>query len=439
MKRRDFLSKSGAGAIALGAVGCSKSDKANPLSFSSKSSTVSGNIVDSEGNAIQGVKVIVSGNGLNTYTFTDKLGEYSLKIRKNGEYTLRPSKPDYKFNPVSQKITMNASQSFVVNIMAIIVNTSGGIESAELGTTGITVSKFGFGSHVNGNNKGPKREYMIREAYERGMNVFDVYDGEGNTLQYEPIAKYLAPVINDVVISISVLPYGGRSFEEQFLRDLKVFGKDYIDMVRIHSYSPDLNEPGTPDKWEWWEDLFRFKEEGKIRALGVPIHFPFEIEYLLEGDYPIDYVMFPYNFYHNIGWPPDESPGDFIPLAVRLREKGLGVVTIKPFAGDYFINTLNDSASDINPDISFTQAALRYILNSGLEPDTTFTGINLFDEFLENIQAYYEPEMFDDEQALLDEVKVVAEKKAHVVLPDHYKFLNEWVPKPAENKELKFA
>ena len=102
---------------------------------------------------------------------------------------------------------------------------------------------------------------------------------------------------------------------------------------------------------------------------------------------------------------------------------------MKPFAGDYFIKTLKNTSAEINPDLSFNQAALRYVLNSGLEPDTTFMGMNLFNEFLENIQAYYDPEISDDEQVLLDEVKTVAEKKAHAVLPDHYRFLDEWAPK----------
>ena len=436
MKRRMFLTKGAAGIFAVGGVGCSKNDVLSPEKVSSKNVLITGMIADPNGDGVKDVKVTLKGNGTNAFVYTDMKGNFSIEVSGKGEYMLYPSKTGMKFNPISEKISVDNSKSFIVNIMAIINNTCGGIETTELGTTGIMVSKFGFGSHVSRRNTGTKREYMIREAIDRGMNVFDIYDGEGNTLQYEPMAKYFAPVNNDVVISISVLPYGSRTFEEQFHRDLKVFDRDYIDMVRIHAYSPDRSEPGTPDKWEWWDYLFNFKEQGKIRALGVPIHFPDEIEYLLDGDYPIDFVMFPYNFYHNIGWPPDVSPGDFNPLAIRLRERGLGVVTIKPFAGDYFINTLNNTAADINPELSFTQAALRYIINSGLEPDTTFTGINHFEEFLENIQAYYEPDMTDDEQVLLDEVKVVAEKKAHAVLPDHYRFLDKWAPKTINSEKI---
>ena len=115
------------------------------------------------------------------------------------------------------------------------------------------------------------------------------------------------------------------------------------------------------------------------------------------------------------------------------------MVTIKPFAGDYWIPSLKTAAKELNPDVSFTQACLRYVINSGLNPDTTFAGMNHFREFDENIKAYLEPEMTEEETKLLDDVKGVAEKTAHLVLPDHYKFLNAWVPERDSNGYYKLA
>ena len=393
-------------------------------------------IADPEGNGVRGVKITLAGGEVSKYAYTDAAGKFSFGVTKNGEYTLFPGKAGYNFNPSRQKIAVDNSQSFVVNIMAIILNTKDSIGMTELGTTGIMVSRFGFGSHVSESNTGVKREHMFREAFDRGMTVFDVYDVEGSD-EYEPTGKRLAPVIYDTVISISLCPPSGYTPEQEIDRARKLFGKDYIDLVRMHLWAPDHSDFGL--EWWMWEELFRLRDLGKIHAVGIPIHQMSDLETTLE-EYPddLDYVVFPYNFYHNIGWPPVLHP-EFPTLAEDLRSRGIGVVTMKPFAGDYFINTLKNAAAEINPDLSFTQAALRYVINSGLEPDTTFTGMNLFDEFLENIQAYHEPEMSDDEQALLNEVKVVAEKRAHAVLPDHYKFLDEWAPKPAENRELKFA
>jgi len=438
MKRRVFLTKGAAGVFTLGAVGCSKNDSKNPLALSSGNAVIIGMIADPGGNGVQGVSITAAGNGVSRFVVTDETGKFSIEVSQKGEYTIYPSKHGYNFNPLSEKITVNNSQSFVVNIMALMVNTkSSDIETTELGTTGIMVSRFGFGSHVSSANCGVKREYLFREAFDRGMKVFDVYDVEGRHNEYEPTGRRLAPVINDTVISISLCPARGYTPEQEIDRARELFGKDYIDMVRMHLWSPDHADFGL--EWWMWEELFRLRDLGKIRAVGIPVHQMSDLEMTLET-YPddLDYVVFPYNFYHNIGWPPDLRP-EFPTLAQELRAKGIGVITMKPFAGDYFINTLKTSAADVNPDLSFTQAALRYVLNSGLEPDTTFCGMNKFSEFLENIQAYYEPEISDDEYTLLDEVKAVAEKKAHAVLPEHYRFLDQWAPKPGENPEIKFV
>ena len=430
MKRRVFLTKGVAGVFTLGAVGCSKNDSINPLS-SSVNAVISGMIADPGGNGVQGVSITAAGNGVSRFAVTDEAGNYAIEVPQKGEYTIYPNKNGYKFNPISQKITVNNSQSFVVNIMALMVNTkSSDIETTELGTTGIMVSKFGFGSHVLSEHRNNKslREYMIRTAYDYGVTTFDVYNDH---TKYEDVGKYLAPVINDVVLSINQrMVNKNTTIGEVVDYALNAFNRDTIDMVRM---GWGINE-------NYWAELFDYREQGKVRAVGVATHDPDtqSIQELIDT-YPFDFVLMPYNFYHNIGWPPDLIPVDFTPLAQTLREKGIGIATMKPFAGDYFIDTLKEEAANINPELSFTQAALRYVLNSGLEPDTSFTGMNLFNEFLENVQAYYEPEISDDEYTLLDEVKAVAEKKAHAVLPDHYRFLDKWAPKTSNDTEVEFA
>ncbi len=299
---------------------------------------------------------------------------------------------------------------------------SGTMPMGEIGKTGIKVSRFGFGSHMV-KDMVPytkQREYMIREAYDLGVTIFDVYDREFEIYQYEPMGKYLAPVIDDVVISIAILPYDGRTLEQELQRDMKCFGRDYIDMVRIHAYTTD-SEP-----WKYWDDLFRFKEKGYIRAVGIPVHDWENLELPLK-EYPLDYVIFPYNFYHNIGWI-DERPDNFDSLPAKLREKGVGVITMKPFAGDYLVAPFIDIARNFiqDPDLRFPQAALRYVINSGMDPDTTLTGMFNLSHVYENIAAYYQPQMSDEERELLSNVKNIAKISARAWLPDHYKWLENW-------------
>jgi len=64
-----------------------------------------------------------------------------------------------------------------------------GIPTGKIGTTDVTVSKFAFGSHYMYGSpiKDPvEREYTIRNAYERGVTTFDIYNKVCNQLGFEP-------------------------------------------------------------------------------------------------------------------------------------------------------------------------------------------------------------------------------------------------------------
>ncbi len=299
----------------------------------------------------------------------------------------------------------------------------GTMPTGELGKTGIKISKFGFGSHIRAEMVSyyKQREHMIHEAYDLGVNVFDVYDEEkGSSLtgsyQYEPFGRQIKPFKNDVLISISFKPYDGRTPEEELERDLRLFGRDHIDMVRA------LRAP----EHEWWEKLFKWKEQGKIRAVGAPVHTWEHIDMIL-GKVPLDYIIFPYNFYHNVCWVNDK-PKDYTTLPQKLREHGVGVITMKPFAGDYLCEPFVDVARNFvdEPQVKFPQAALKWIINSGIEADCTYAGMYQLPHLYEDIEAYFHPEMSSEESGLLDKIREVAVMNASAWLPNHYQFLNQW-------------
>jgi len=313
----------------------------------------------------------------------------------------------------------------------------GTMPMSELGKTGIKVSKFGFGSHMRKDiiKFEKEREWMVREAYDLGIKLFDVYDKEQNCFQYEPMGRYLAPIINDAVISISILPWDGRTLEEEFERDLRLFKRDYIDMVRIHSLSPEEKS------WKNWEQLFKWKEEGKIRAVGVPIHER-SVLYPLIDTYPIDYVIFPFNYYHNWTWTANErkkgNPGRCELLIPELREKGIGVVIMKPFAGDNLVTPFRRLAAqfDKSGEVNLAKASLRYIINSGLDIDTTLGGMYYPYHVYENVDAYFHPGMSDEERKVLKKIRERAKVVARDLLQPHYCFLEDWVPDSWDDTDL---
>jgi predicted aldo/keto reductase-like oxidoreductase len=318
----------------------------------------------------------------------------------------------------------------------------GTMPMAEIGATGIKVSKFGFGSHMNKElvKYEKKREWMIREAVDLGINLFDVYDYEFQIFQYEPTGRYLAPVINDVVISITTWPFEGRTVEQQLERDLRLFGRDYIDLVRIHAWKNTQDEAGLKNqvghRWEWWEKLFKLKEKGYIRAVGVPIHVREDLEQPL-AELPIDFVIFPHNFYHNWTWSAKE-PTKWDSTIAKLREKGIGIISMKPFGGDRLATPFKRLAAqyDESGSVNFAKACMRYIINSRLNVDSTLAGMYYPYHVYENVDAYFNPEFSDEERMVLKKIRNSARIISKQLLPEHYQFLEDWVPDSWDDSDL---
>jgi len=323
------------------------------------------------------------------------------------------------------KIQKSKLQWTDYSIEPTVPKPKGTLPTGEIGKTGIKVSKFGFGSNLRKDIATYKkdRERIILEAHDMGITMFDVYDKEQECFQYEYMGEFLQPFRKNVVISMAPLPYDGRTFEQQFERDLKAFRTDYIDMARLHAY-----DEKAPD-WKHWETLFRYKEKGYLRAVGMPTHDYPQTEYVLKN-FPLDFVIFPYNFYHNLCWHGD-SFDNFDPLPKLLREKGVGVVTMKAFAGDFLVNPFKAIAhsKDKFKDLDYNKAALRYVINSEVKPDTTITGMYSMDHLYGNMDAFFNPSMSKDERDMLTHVRNNAKLVADSFLPDHYKFLNGWVGK----------
>ncbi len=301
-----------------------------------------------------------------------------------------------------------------------------------LGKTGITVSRFGFGSHMRPDmvKYAKEREWMVREAFDLGVNIFDVYDEESGVFQYEPMGRYLEPLKNRAVISITMYPDKGLTVEQEFENDLKIFRRDYIDMVRLHAWKRPRNQKELDDqqghRWEWWETLFKLKEKGHIRAVGISFHRREDMKLPL-AELPLDFAILPYNFYHNWTWAGKE-PDAVQKIVPALRKRGIGVIVMKPFAGDHLVIPFKRLAEqyDESRTVNFAQACLRYVINSDIGADTTLGGMFNPYHVYEDIAAYFSPRMSDQERKVLKDIRDSVRGIASALLPKHYQFLENW-------------
>jgi len=295
---------------------------------------------------------------------------------------------------------------------------SGAIERRTLGKTGIHVSVFGFGSHLNkeclANPK--KRDRMIKAAYEGGVAFYDVYDHSGYA-QFEPMGKSLAGFRKNVVVSLCVTE-PDEKMQAEIDGALVKFKTDYIDCYRLYTVTA-----------ERIRTMEKNRKAGEIRAIGVVSHNADEMmKYLDQFGDMLDFVMVPFNFHHNNGYfmdPKNYSDNDYSALIPRVEKMGLGVMGIKPMGSDHMIELAKKEGILTANGISIAQAMLRYSFQTR-EIDVTMPAINSIEELRTNLEAAYRPALSTQEREALAKLSGIAARTKSAYLPNHYKWLEDW-------------
>jgi predicted aldo/keto reductase-like oxidoreductase len=288
-----------------------------------------------------------------------------------------------------------------------------------LGKTGITVSLLGFGSHLSETNlKDPKgRNRQIQEAIENGITLFDIYD-HGVFHQFEPMARSLEGKRQKVVISLVAVQQDVRAEIEGALR---TFNTDFIDCYRIVYRDPDPHTKGDAEL----DVLFKMKEEGKIRAVGVVAHDEPGLLYTVQNK-PVDYIMMPINFHHNKGWfdEPKDTYSQVLPIC---REKKIGILGIKPMGGDPMA-AFAQYAGFLSPAYrgpSYPKAALRYLWQNQ-DIASSLPSFNTVSELYDALDTIWQPEFTKTDREVLNKLSREADRTLGAYLPPKYKWMENW-------------
>ena len=144
-------------------------------------------------------------------------------------------------------------------------------DQVALGTTGLKLSRLGFGTGSNSGNvqyalgqEGFNK--LIRYAYDQGITYFDcaqaykTFDWIGGAIKGLPREKLFIQ---------SKVPGQPAQVLEAIDRHRKVFNTDYVDSLLIHCMVKD----GWTDEWKRIMDAFdEAKQKKWIRAKGVSCH-----------------------------------------------------------------------------------------------------------------------------------------------------------------------
>lgn len=140
-----------------------------------------------------------------------------------------------------------------------------------LGKTGIEVSTITFGCWELGNDgkwtftSDDNNIAALRQAFDRGVTIFDSAEGYGNGHSETVVGKALSGIRTQCVIASKVSPshLHAGDVRRAVETSLKNLGTDYLDIYYIHWPNTEVPLAETLGEFD------KLKAEGLIRAIGV--------------------------------------------------------------------------------------------------------------------------------------------------------------------------
>ena len=209
-----------------------------------------------------------------------------------------------------------------------------GLSTAELGATGMEITRVGFGAWAIGGSGwefgwGPQEDQesieTIHRALELGVNWIDTAAAYGFGHSEEVVGRALEGMDDRpfVFTKASLVPGPGGKVLHSLKRDsilreaeasLRRLGVDAIDLYQIHWPNPDA------DIEEGWSAFAELKEQGLVRHIGVS---NFDVTQLrrAEAIAPVETLQPQYSLIAR------EVEDDILPYT---RNAGIGVIAYSP-------------------------------------------------------------------------------------------------------------
>lgn len=193
------------------------------------------------------------------------------------------------------------------------------MEYRNLGRTGLSVSRLGFGGIPIQKIDAEGTKRLIGELLREGVNFIDT--ARGYTVSEEYLGYALEGVRDRFVLATKSM----ARTKEAMQRDIDVSRRnlrtDYIDLYQIHNPgAADLEQVMAPGGA--LEALLEAKEAGKIGHIGITLHSVDLFRRAVELPW-VETVMFPYNVL--------ETQGE--ELIAQCAKRNIGFICMKPLAG----------------------------------------------------------------------------------------------------------
>ena len=198
------------------------------------------------------------------------------------------------------------------------------MDRVTLGKTGITVCRNGFGALPIQRIGKEDAAYLVKKAYENGVNFFDT--ARAYTDSEEKLGYATSSFRDKIYIATKTAAMNGEELKKDLETSLSLLKTDYIDIYQFHN-PPFCPKPG--DGTLLYEAMLEAKKEGKIRHIGITNHrLGVAKEAIESGLY--ETLQFPFSYI---------SGEKELELLNLCRENDMGFIAMKGLAGGLLNNS----------------------------------------------------------------------------------------------------
>lgn len=203
------------------------------------------------------------------------------------------------------------------------------MDKIRLGRTDLMVSRSSFGALPIQRINRDDAKYLLKKAFEKGINFFDT--ARGYTDSEEKIGYALSDVRKDIIIATKTFASDKETLTKQLETSLKNLKTDYIDIYQLHN-PETLPNSENPDGI--YSALQSAKERGLIRFIGMTNHkLSIAMEAVKSGLY--DTVQFPLS---------SLSSDEDLRLIEECKNYDIGLIAMKALSGGLITNAASTFA-----------------------------------------------------------------------------------------------
>ena len=192
------------------------------------------------------------------------------------------------------------------------------MEKIKFGRTNLMVSRVGFGALPIQRISLEDAGYLLRKAYDNGINFFDT--ARGYTDSEEKIGYALSDVRSNIIIATKTHAKDKKTLFKDLETSLKTMKTDYIDIYQLHNPS-ELPDPDDPDSL--YSGLLEARQKGMIRFIGITNHrLNLAMDAVKSELY--DTLQFPLSAL---------SSDEDLELVQEAKNRNIGFIAMKPLSG----------------------------------------------------------------------------------------------------------